>query len=541
MISIMPAKGGSASGGKKHIWLIVILIIGAAFRYYHNLDISLWHDEAFSALLIKYPWSEMMYRIGLDVHPPAYYIFLRLWYYIFGDSLLSLRSFSVFFSVGTIWAAWLFVKEAFRSEKAAAWTAALIAISPFQIQYATEARMYTMGAFFAVLAAYFLVRALHHQIAMQQNEALHMPHLPEMIYDRNKMIWNYLGFTLSIIIMIYTHYYLLFAAAAICFYGLLYLFFHHRFTWKAYSLLLTAYCLIALSYLPWLKTFLFQYGQVGAGYWIPPMDRWSIPSTLYTLLVGFGHDVNQPSVQKLLVLIVLLVLYVLYGFLRKTQSFHKWLVLLVTLAPFAGAMLFLVMAKLKGIGSSVYLVRYFIFTGAFLSIMVAVWLHQIKHRKLASLLLIAYCLLNVWAFINYWHDLNISQKPGMNSAAKYLQANVEPNHKLYVGSSFMFFNLKYYVYEFDIPSVPLLYSGGNTDVKNLPHFAGTAILTNDELLPDFNRDIKPGDTVWLVWTNGFGASKPSIPTNWTQITEKEYSEVRPYVGTYVYVTEYKIN
>ena len=60
---------------KKYFWLIVILLIGAILRYYHNTDISLWHDEAFSALLIKYNWSEMMYRIGLDVHPPAYYVF----------------------------------------------------------------------------------------------------------------------------------------------------------------------------------------------------------------------------------------------------------------------------------------------------------------------------------------------------------------------------------------------------------------------------------------------------------------------------------
>src|SRR6267154_6515063 len=104
---------------KKYFWLIIILLVGTAFRFYHNTMISLWHDEAFSALMIRYPWGEMFYRLGLDVHPPAYYIFLRFWHNIFGDSLLSLRGMSIFFGVGTVWAGWLFTKEAFVSEKAA--------------------------------------------------------------------------------------------------------------------------------------------------------------------------------------------------------------------------------------------------------------------------------------------------------------------------------------------------------------------------------------------------------------------------------------
>src|SRR3990167_11264009 len=106
----MSARGGSVFGGKKYLPIIAILVLGTVLRYYHNLDISLWHDEAFSALLIKYPWGEMMQRIGLDVHPPMYYIFLRIWHYAFGDSLLALRSYTVFFSAGTVFVAYGFVK-----------------------------------------------------------------------------------------------------------------------------------------------------------------------------------------------------------------------------------------------------------------------------------------------------------------------------------------------------------------------------------------------------------------------------------------------
>ncbi len=525
---------------KKYFWLLIILILGAFLRYYHNTNISLWHDEALSALLIKYPWEEMMHRIGLDVHPPAYYVFLRFWHYIFGDSLLSLRSFSVFFGVGTIWVVWLFVKEAFKNSKVALLACGLVAVNYFQIIYATEARMYTMGAFFAVLASYFLVKALHYQTAINEAGLLQMPNLPETKSAYKKMFWSYLGFSLSIIVIIYTHYYLLFVAMAICFYGLVYLFMHHRFTLKSYVYILTSYFIILVSYIPWLKTFFFQYNQVGSGYWIPPMSKWSIPSTLYTLFVGFSHEVLSPSVQKLLAVTTILILFVIYQFLKKTQSFHKWLVLMVALAPFLGSILFLIIAKLKGSDSSVYLVRYFIFTSAFFSVIMGIWLFQIKSRALFLLLTVGYTILNLVVFINYWQDIDIKNRPGMNGAVKYLQANMEPNNKLYASSSYIFFNLKYYSSKLFLKDEPLLYSSGKTSIQQMSHYQGTAILTNEDLLSDFNQGVNIGDKVWLVWTNSFNTNKPEIPVNWTQITEKEFPEVRPYLGKSVFVSEFVV-
>jgi mannosyltransferase len=536
---------------KKYFWLVLILVIGTTLRFYHNTDISLWHDEAFSALLIKYSWPEMMYRIGLDVHPPMYYIFLRLWHYAFGDSLLALRGMTVFFGVGTIWATWAFVRQSFpstgsgqvKSDKIALWAALLVAFNPFQIQYATEARMYTMGAFFAMLAAYFVTKALHAQKQYYSDERYNMPNLPQDITLRKKMFWNYVGFTLSIIVLIYTHYYLLFTAAAICFYAFVYLLCHHegKFVRKFIPLLLSL-LVIVISYVPWLKTFFYQYNQVGAGYWIPKMDIWSIPSTLWQLTLGFGHDVNNLTTQRWLVFVTIVMLYVLFRFLRKIQQFEKWLVVLAILAPFAGSILFLILAKLKGSDSSVYLVRYFIFTSAFLTIVIAACLATFKWRIVGWFLLLAYSLTNLLAFSSYWKDVNIAEKPGMNSAAEMVAANAEPSHKVFVGTSFEFFNYKYYrnVY-YPTPQRPLLFTGGTRHTKDISHFAGSAILTDEDLVPDFAEATKPGDVVWLLWTNAFGSSKPNVPQNWQQIDEKSYAEVRPYLGTWIIVTQYKVN
>ena len=99
-------------------WLIISMVVfGLLLRLYNLTKISLWHDEAFSALLIKYSWGEMMYRIGLDVHPPMYYIFLRVWHYVVGYSLFSLRLFSVFFGVATIVMVYVFTKRFFKKPR----------------------------------------------------------------------------------------------------------------------------------------------------------------------------------------------------------------------------------------------------------------------------------------------------------------------------------------------------------------------------------------------------------------------------------------
>lgn len=518
---------------KKYSHLLVITLVGLGLRLYNLTAISLWHDEAFSALLIRYPWKEMMYRIGLDVHPPMYYIFLRLWHYVFGNSLWSLRGFSAFFGVGLIILTYAFVKTAFKSDRAAIIAALLVAVSPFQISYVTEARMYTMGAFFAVLAAWSLVKALEVQRGYYDALKLNMPHLPLAHQLKQKFSAFYLLSALSLIIIIYTHYYLLFTATAIGFYALVYHWHAYKDNFRRYGWLLAYYLIIGLSFLPWLPTFLFQFRQVGGNYWIPPMDRWSIPDTAWRMFLGY-YTGNHWLLGVMFVVVLIILLFVL----RRVNNFSKWLAALCVVAPFAGAILFALLARIKGESSSVYLIRYFLFTSTFFLVMIALWLEQLRPRRVAQTLLVLLVVINVFAFGNEWKNLDIKNHRGMAAASDFLAKNVEPQHKLYVGSSFEFFNFKYYN---RTPAQPLLYSGGQTKVEALPHYAGTAILTDADLLPDFKTATKNGDTVWLLWTTGFGGSKPSTPANWTQIDEKGYADVRPYLGTWIVVTEYKVN
>lgn len=522
---------------KKYWLLLTIIVLGIALRYYNNLGISLWHDEAFSALYIKYPWDEMMYRIGLDVHPPLYYITLRFWHYLFGDSLLALRSFSIVFGAGLIPLSYAFVKSAFHNKKAALIVALLTAVNPFQLEYVTEVRMYTFGAFFALLAAYLLVLALNKQKDYNESLAKKIPHMPETYSVRRRMLWMYLGFAIAISAIMYTHYYLFFTAAALGFYALGMQYHFYKTDFKKYWPALASFIIIGLLYIPWLQTFIFQFQQVSNSFWIPKMDIWSIPTTIWQMLLAFGIDISKTNTKIYVLIASLFSVGFISHFIWKTQEKAKWLILMAITAPFGGALLFLIIGYLRDAESSVFLVRYFLFASVFFTIALGMWFTQLKPSLLSKVLLAVYVLANLFAFVLHWNDLNVNERPGMRGAAEYLRSNVAFGDKLYIGSSFEFFNFKYY----NKTSVkPLLYSGGNRDIKNLPHFAGTAILTNDDLLPDFSESTQRGDRVWLLWTNGFGGTKPETPVNWEQIDERGFAEIRPYLGTWIIVTLYEV-
>lgn len=543
---------------KNWITLGIVLAFGIVFRVFHNTDISLWHDEAFSALLIKYPWGEMFYRMGLDVHPPAYYVALRFWHYVFSDSLLSLRMFSVVFGVATIWMSYLLTKEITESKKIALWAAFLVAVNPFQIQYATEARMYTFGAFLAVAAAYLLVKGL---------DSLKNPQNLIKTYG----LWLAFGLVAGTAAL--THYYLLFTVGMLCLYGLLWTAYNFRTSYKKYLPLFLSYVVMALMYLPWLKWFIYQFKQVGENYWIPSIDKWSIPTTVWQLLIGTGVDISKLESQISVIAGTVFIAFVLIAFLRAKLN-HKWLIVFGFIAPFVGSLLFFLLSLLEGSKSSVYLIRYFLYSASFLSILLAVWLSKLRIKQIGIFLLAVLVIANLYTFQKYWKDLNVAEKTGMASLQQELVRSFSPGDKIIVASSFEFFNLKYYLarnasvveknlnkenlasskfYDYDdrqnctidclnfgYLARPLLYSGGKTSTKQMSHFEGTAILTDQELYPHLT-DVPSNTTVWMVWTNGFGGSKPEVPGNWTEVSEHGYAEVRPYVSTWVELTEYRVN
>ncbi len=464
------------------------------FQLFNLTTTSLWHDEAFSALLIQYEdYGEMIRRIGLDVHPPLYYILLRFWTGIFNTSLFSLRAFSLLFGIGTALGIFFLTKEIFRNSTLAFLSAVLLSLVSFQVQYNLEARMYTLGAFFLVFATFFVLHALKTRV------------------PSTSFFMFMAAYVTCASAALYTHYYTVFGIFA---HGL-FILYALRFRLKQLALFAGAFLAIALLFLPWLPTFLRQLSQVQTSYWIPPITKWSIATTISKMTIGDGLDPNQAAF--LIILVNILALGAFFFMLSRYSQKERWILLFLFLAPFLGSLLL----SLK---TSIYLDRYFIFYLPYLIIALAAAIFAIPQKQTRFILLTFILIGAVLSYPLHAWTWRLSEKPGMEGATSYLLPSLQKEDEILINSSFVYFTFLYYN-ESDVH--PLLYAP-----DELPHFSGTALLNRQDITRSFDI-AEAGDTIWTIDTTGFGNFQPTVPVSWQKQEEKEFPDAYNHRGSII--------
>jgi hypothetical protein len=140
---------------RRVLWLLTLtLIILWGLILSALVADSLWGDEVWSAWAIQ-PASivEMLARVQADVHPPFYFVLLWSWAKLAGSSEFSLRILSA-------WAAALALAGTYTLGKRlvdwrAAWMAViLLGTSGFFLNYAREARMYSLLVLLVILSTW---------------------------------------------------------------------------------------------------------------------------------------------------------------------------------------------------------------------------------------------------------------------------------------------------------------------------------------------------------------------------------------------------
>ncbi|PSB00989.1 glycosyltransferase [Merismopedia glauca CCAP 1448/3] len=113
-------------------------------------------------------WDVAQVVVTDDLHPPIYFVLANWWLHLFPatpDGYLSVwvaRSLPAIFGVISILGMYLLGKVAFKSELVAQLAAAFIAVSPYGIFIAQEARHYTLGVLLIIASLICLAIALHH-------------------------------------------------------------------------------------------------------------------------------------------------------------------------------------------------------------------------------------------------------------------------------------------------------------------------------------------------------------------------------------------
>jgi len=121
----------------------VICYLSFALRLF-SLDAQpIWWDEAISIHLARSTPAEIVANRAGNLHSPLYFVILKGWVALVGDSAFGVRFFSVWFSILLIPALYAFGRR-WLSRRAGLFAAGLAALSPLYLVYAQEARVYAM-------------------------------------------------------------------------------------------------------------------------------------------------------------------------------------------------------------------------------------------------------------------------------------------------------------------------------------------------------------------------------------------------------------
>lgn len=130
-----------------------------AIRFWGLTTSCLWFDEIFSVHAAEHSWNSILTFVSLDlIHPPLFYVLLKLWIGIGGEGLFWLRLFPVVFSVIAIFP---FISLC-RELKLGKWTQILalflFAVNGSLIKYAQEVRMYSLLLCISLFSTWLFLR-----------------------------------------------------------------------------------------------------------------------------------------------------------------------------------------------------------------------------------------------------------------------------------------------------------------------------------------------------------------------------------------------
>ena len=242
--------------------LLGLVVLSFLLRY-TAIHARYWIDEGLSVGIARHPLTQIPGLLRQDGSPPLYYLLLGVWIRIVGDGEARTHALSLAFALLTVPLAFAAGRALF-SERAGWFTAVMAGLIPFLSYYAQETRMYTLLALLSLATAASFA----------------------LVFVAGQRRW--LGaFVVSGAAMIYTHSWGLFmlAGTAIALAPLL------RRRAVAWRDVLIGYGAIALLYLPWAPTVLYQARHTGAPWSTAPTIS-DIPSALANLAGGAGPAVG---------------------------------------------------------------------------------------------------------------------------------------------------------------------------------------------------------------------------------------------------------
>jgi|GEM_PF-5302736 len=214
---------------------IVFFLVYLALLLF-RLDLYCFHqDEARYWLEIQNKLSGLIKWSIKDIHPPLYFILLKFWASVFGDSVVSLRVPSVLYALLSFIVFAALVRR-FLDSRTAAVSLVFYSLLPYGIFCFRLAKYYSLVNLLSLVSVYFFLVYL---------------------YDEKPRLWVGLGYAFASALLLYTQYvgFIVLVSQAIIFIFVKGL--------KPYFKALFKYQLVTgLLFLPWALVFLTQLGSL---------------------------------------------------------------------------------------------------------------------------------------------------------------------------------------------------------------------------------------------------------------------------------------
>ena len=472
--------------------LLAIVALGGVLRFYQIGNKGLWLDEAFSVWMGWQPVGDLLgWLVRIDQHPPLYYLLLHVWMAL-GDDEVTVRALSALFGAVTVPVMYL-VGRRLADTRVGLLAALILAVSPFHVRFAQEARMYTLLALNASLALYALARLLTdsraagaplgQQFARAFRAWRTTPRFRPRLRDvETDLAWlGYIVFTAATLLSHNTA--VFFPVAANLFVlGLIFVRGSDFNQPPALRNWLLAQAGIFLLWSPWLRAFVVQSGGVYREFWLPSPTWQTVVEAIGNFLSSFLPQWIRWSgmVWGLYAVLVLLGL----GYFRRRPA-HVAFLFTVLLTPFVGQWL-------VSLRRPIFYDRTLIWASFPLYVLLAAGLRRLRCWPRVLVAVVMVLTINGLSLREYYAHF---EKEGWDEAAAFVAERVEPDDLILFNATWVQIPFDFYFRSYGLPvvehGVPVdLFDRGVLEPK---------MAQRD--LPRLRSLVQGHERVWLIYSH----------------------------------------
>ncbi len=422
------------------------------------LNQSLWRDEAFSALLsLKTPLQIILLSMK-DATPPLHYLLLHYWMLLFGNTEVSMRGLSFILHLFTVLIIFFIVRRLTHSISVQILISFSVLLNPFLLQYAFEARAYSMLSFLITLAVYLAITK------------------------------RYFLAGVALTLAVFTHNFAVFSLAAFIAWFLYHV--RHRLK-SATKEVLQFFLLPIISLFIWGNVIWTQWVQVAGGFWIKQATSSMLINSLEKYARG---DLSYPTQPMLYTFSLILLFFAFSYWIWKDQKEEEGSSLL--LIGFVILVPSLVTYFVSALFAPIYNERYLIFTAPMLIILVGYSLTRLYNVRgtLHNVIIAVVAIYTVLLLQSSEQIVAMSTKPAINYAVSQVLSKVQTGDVIIPQDVLNFLETKYYVEK----------SGKNISVfayspsGKVPFYIGGILFEPQEIV----REMPKYQRVWRIKPDG---------------------------------------